>query len=84
MDRHANTVRLYAICSHMWHVDQVLPALEALELHHLQPFMTQLLGTCHLECLLHGNFTRPEALQLAESVAQSLGQACSMPGNGGD
>jgi secreted Zn-dependent insulinase-like peptidase len=76
--KHANYLRLYALCSRVWHHDKVLPELEALTPDDVAAFLPQLLRSCHLECMLHGNLTLQEATELAKALQQRLGPGCNL------
>ncbi len=45
----------------------------------MQALAAELLGDCHLECLLHGNLTAEEAVSLASSMRTQLGGGCMLP-----
>lgn len=42
------------------------------------PALHQILSSCHLEALVHGNLTADEARTLAQSAADALGPGCCM------
>lgn len=44
------------------------------------PALHQILSSCHLEALVHGNLTADEARTLAQSAADALGPGCCMAG----
>ena len=41
--RHVNYNRLYMLCAHTWHVDEVLPELEKLKLADIKPYVQAVL-----------------------------------------
>lgn len=55
-----------------WHKDELLEALEEVTLEKLAAFIPNLLARLHVECLLHGNMTKEEALDTVHLVEENL------------
>ncbi|XP_068709633.1 insulin-degrading enzyme-like [Montipora foliosa] len=55
-----------------WHKDELLEALEEVTLEKLVAFIPNLLARLHVECLLHGNMTKKEALDTVDLVETIL------------
>eukprot|EP00208_Stichococcus_sp_RCC1054_P001535 CAMPEP_0206142388 /NCGR_PEP_ID=MMETSP1473-20131121/16665_1 /ASSEMBLY_ACC=CAM_ASM_001109 /TAXON_ID=1461547 /ORGANISM="Stichococcus sp, Strain RCC1054" /LENGTH=1083 /DNA_ID=CAMNT_0053537371 /DNA_START=256 /DNA_END=3510 /DNA_ORIENTATION=+ len=69
----ATYARLFALRAAMFHVDAVLPHVESVTAADVQEHLGVLLGTTHLEALLHGNVTAAGAAAVARGARDALG-----------
>eukprot|EP00798_Chlamydomonas_sp_ICE-L_P021126 gene21126-28013_t len=56
--KHAAYNRLYMLCNRAWHVDEVLPEMEKLELADFKPFMATVLGRVKMKVGNHAAYNR--------------------------
>ncbi|GAX76258.1 hypothetical protein CEUSTIGMA_g3702.t1 [Chlamydomonas eustigma] len=74
---HANYNRVLALRSKANHVSAILKETELLTLNDIVVLQSELMKTCHVEALAHGNLTSEQAVQLCKSACMSLGPGCS-------
>jgi len=55
-----------------WHKDELVEALEEVTVEKLVAFIPNYLARLHVECLLHGNLSKEEALETTELVETIL------------
>ncbi|XP_046427439.1 insulin-degrading enzyme isoform X1 [Neodiprion fabricii] len=56
----------------VWTKDELLDATSHLTVERVQQFIPQILGKMHIECLVHGNVTKSEALDIVKLVESRL------------
>ncbi|XP_076297777.1 insulin degrading metalloproteinase isoform X2 [Lasioglossum baleicum] len=63
------------LSEHVWTKDEFLKATPYLTAERLQEFIPQFLSKVHIECLIHGNVTKSEALETAKLIESELTSA---------
>ncbi|XP_076374865.1 insulin degrading metalloproteinase isoform X2 [Megalopta genalis] len=56
----------------VWMKDELLKATSYLTVERMQEFIPQFLSKVHVECLIHGNVTKSEALETAKLIESKL------------
>nr|XP_031836448.1 insulin-degrading enzyme isoform X1 [Nomia melanderi] len=59
----------------VWTKDELLKATSQLTVERAQQFIPQFLSKVHMECLIHGNITKSEAIETAKLVESKLTSA---------
>ncbi|XP_076655297.1 insulin degrading metalloproteinase isoform X2 [Halictus rubicundus] len=63
------------LSEHAWMKDELLKATSQLTVERLQQFIPQFLSKVHIECLIHGNVTKSEAIETAKLIESKLTSA---------
>ncbi|GAA5876509.1 hypothetical protein JCM8547_009411 [Rhodosporidiobolus lusitaniae] len=70
---HAGNDGSYLIQQQAWTVESKLAAIDECTVENVQEHAKKVMSRMHIESLVHGNFTRDEALELAAKVEATLG-----------
>ncbi|XP_025073712.1 insulin-degrading enzyme-like [Pogonomyrmex barbatus] len=70
--QHALYYLIVLLTEHAWLKDELLDSTAYLTVERLQWFIPQLLSKVHVECLIHGNVTRLEAIDTVKLIESKL------------
>ncbi|XP_015602966.1 insulin-degrading enzyme isoform X2 [Cephus cinctus] len=70
--QHAVYYLAVLLAEHVWVKDELYDASSQLTIERVQQFIPQLLGKMHIECLVHGNMTKSEALETVKVIETKL------------
>ncbi|XP_012261292.2 insulin-degrading enzyme isoform X2 [Athalia rosae] len=70
--QHAVYYLAVLLAENVWTKDELLDATSQLTVDRVQQFIPQILGKMHVECLVHGNVTKSEALDIVKLVESKL------------
>ncbi|XP_012283502.1 insulin-degrading enzyme isoform X2 [Orussus abietinus] len=75
--QHSLYYMIYLLNGQAWGREKLLDACSQLTVERTEQFISQFLGYIHIECLLHGNITKREALEVVKLVETKLTSSVS-------
>ncbi|KAG5874566.1 hypothetical protein JTB14_019568 [Gonioctena quinquepunctata] len=76
--QHAVYYLTVLLTEHSWTKQELLSATDQITIERLEAFIPQILSKMHIECLVHGNANKENALELVHIVEDSLTSANGM------
>ncbi|KAK0078471.1 hypothetical protein PV325_002451, partial [Microctonus aethiopoides] len=73
--QHADLYISLLLDEYIWTIDELLNASDYITIERLEEFVPRLLKNVYIECLVHGNLTKSEALEAVKIVESELTHA---------